>query len=282
MPFVTTTTPPSINPPIKVEFAGLMLLSGVTNTCEVGVHRWTSTHSFQVSLIVSKPPDPVSGAQYPPTMLRIFTGPLDDDFEIALRSITDPPAPDPADDFKAYAAAGAFTRDYATAASNPLDFRWALNLRGKHPEARRNKGAEPIIKLKTGVLYTPTLTLVDLEPKLIRNTTVEELYRFAADLAVAIQRPANTNVRLKWIEKGEERTLTLPRRVDPDGTKYVISVMNDPPMSVPETHDEIADYYKILTVGGALIPAAERWRLQYQQTFERTDEIPCMPGTLEP
>lgn len=278
MPFTRTTTEPSTTPLVTVKFAGLMLLEdGAGDTCAIGIHRWAPQHSFQVMLIVNKP-------QRPPTVIRLRSGPLEGPFVIRLDPVKSA-------DFKAYAANGAqldaegdLLRNVHNATNYPLDYRWRLNLRKLHPNAQRNEGANPIVQLETGVLYTPNLTPVNLDPKLVKeNGETQPLYRFAADLAAAIQPPANTTVQLEWRELGQLQVQPLPRsrNLDPAGTTYTVAFLNDPPLSAPKSHDEIAEYYKILTVGGDLIPPEHRWELTYA-TNVRTDEIPCMPGTLEP
>ncbi|HKO98902.1 MAG TPA: hypothetical protein VJU86_18015 [Pyrinomonadaceae bacterium] len=271
MPFTTTSTQPSINALVTVKFAGLMLLKpGPNDTCTVGVHRWASTHTFQVILVVHK-------RGRPPSFIRLLTGPLNDDFVIRLN-------PDHAGDFKAFAATpGTLEANNDNARDYPLDYRWRLNLKQFHPNADYNEGATPEVKLKTGVLYTSNLTPEDLDPKLVRPDVPLPLplKYFAADLAVAIQPPATSKVILEWRELGEPQGISLPRERDEEGTTYTVSLMNDPPISYPATHDELALYYKILMVGGQLIPIEQRWRMTYAYN-ERLDEIPCMPGTLEP
>ena len=277
MPFTRTATQPSTNPTVTLKFAGLMTLepSGA-DTCDVGIHRWAPTHTFQVVLIVNKPDRPL-------TVIRLRSGPLESNFMIRL---------DPGQaDFKAYAATpgDAIERNEANARDYPLDYRWALNLREYlHSEAQRNEGAAQIVQLKTGLLYTPNLTPVILKPELISlHPTMppapKPLYRFAADLAVAIQRPANTKIRLEWREMGQRQELFLPRDIDvvEPRTTYTVAFLNDPGLNAPASHDEITEYYKILSVRGQPIDPDDRWRLQYAPG-QRTDEIPCMPGTLEP
>lgn len=277
MPFTRTATQPLTNATVTLKFAGLMTLepSGA-DTCDVGIHRWAPTHTFQVMLIVNKPDRPL-------TVIRLRSGPLESNFVIRL----DPGQPD----FKAYAATSglAIDRNEANARDFPLDYRWAINLREYlHSEAQRNEGAEKTVQIKTGVLYTPNLTPVNLRPELISvHPTMppppKPLFRFAADLAVAIQRPANTRIRLEWREMGQRQVVLLPRDIDlvEPRTTYTVAFMNDPEVTTPLSHDEITEYYKILSVRGQPIDPDDRWRLQYANGL-RTDEIPCMPGTLEP
>jgi hypothetical protein len=254
-----------------VEFAGLLLLRPrANNTCEIGIHRWTATHMFQVMLIVNKP-------NRPSTLVRLIAGPLTGPLAIGLD-----PSPT-SGDFQAFAP----TPPPFVPTPNPSDniardYRWAINMYALNPYADYSDGARPVATLSTGVLYTANLTPQDLEPKLIRGILPPiPLYHISADLAAAIQPPANTNVKLEWSEFGESKSLVLPRRHDPPNTTYTISLINEPPMSSTPEHDELGLYYKVLVANGAPIPILEHWRLQYAYS-ERTDEIPCMPVLLEP
>ena len=59
MAFIRTTGVPSPNTTVTVSFAGLLALrSGPTESCEIGVHRFSSDHTFQVMLVVKKPNRP--------------------------------------------------------------------------------------------------------------------------------------------------------------------------------------------------------------------------------
>ena len=83
MPFNTTTTHPlTAAAKVTVEFKGLLLLKpDGNNGCEIGIHRFSSTHMFQVILIVRKP-------ERAPTLVRLVTGPLTRPFAI---NVTPPP-----------------------------------------------------------------------------------------------------------------------------------------------------------------------------------------------
>ena len=274
MPFRTTNVPPLMHPRVTVEFAGQMLLeAGVddtdtSRTCEVGVNRYVSTHTLNVILIVIRP-------DKPPTLIPLLKGHLTSPFTIRLD-------PDPGDgDFKVFApTADPFIRT-AAAGNDDLDYRWAVNIRSIHPTARRTEGAEPVAKLRTGVLYTPTLTRPGLDPRFEREGLPPiPLFRVAAELAASIVPPADKKVRCEWRDLGDPFSLTLPRDADPAGTIYTISFLNDPPLSAP-LHDELALYYRVLQAGGFPIDLADRFAMKYTSAI-RTDEIPCWPGTLYP
>jgi hypothetical protein len=268
MPFAITNIEPRTDAKVSVKFAGLLLLRPNGSTCEVGVNRFTTTHEFQVTLVIQKP-------NRPPTLIRLTTGPLTAPFNISAD-----PVP--------LAGFSVFEREPfdRSSSSHELDYRWALNLRDKHPDADYNEGAYPPVILNAGVLYTSTLTREGLEPQLNKPPEQDLLNRVAADLAVAIDLPCNGKVNLDWSELGAPQHLELPRENDPEGTIYTISLMNDPPLTSIVEHEELKLYYKVLqvptaTAGVAPIAENERWRLDVPDQ-SRTDEIPCLPIVFNP
>ena len=268
MPFSTTAIQPPTDAKVTVTIAGLFLLKPATgNTLEIGVHRFSRTHLFQVMLIVNKP-------SRPPRLIRLLSGPLTSNFEM----IVDPV---PASGVEVFAPTASFDRSDST--NNPLDYRWALNLKARagHDHVYFNEGATPIVKLNAGVIYTPNVTRSDLNLVLVSATEEEPLPAVAADLAAAVELPEGAKLRLKWEELGEEITLDLPRDPpDPEGTTYTVALVNDPAMSNPPAHDELDLYYKVLRSGGAPIGEETRYRLEVP-TPHKTDEIPCLPIVLE-
>ena len=268
MPFSTTDVKPRSDAKVTVTFAGLMLLRPAPdNTLEVGIHRFTRTHLFQVMLVVNKP-------NQPPRLIRLLTGPLTSDFEM----IVDPA---PATGIQGFAPKSNFDRNDAE--NDPLDYRWAVNLRSYdgHAQVDFNDGAKPIVKLNAGVLYTPNLTRPDLNMVLVSATAEEPVKAVAADLAAAIELPEGTMLRLKWSEMGDPQTEDLPRQGDPEGTTYTVALLNDPPLSTPAAHDELELYYKVLETPEGEIEQERRHRLEVL-TPHKTDEIPCLPVILEP
>ncbi len=270
MPFNTTTTHPlTAAAKVTVEFKGLLLLKpDGNNGCEIGIHRFSSTHMFQVILIVRKP-------ERAPTLVRLVTGPLTRPFAI---NVTPPPcmgvqafAPTPEP----------FDRSNPNRTNNNLDFRWAINMRTPHPNADFNDGAHPVATMNAGILYTPTLSRTSLDPRLVPAPTTADtpqirLRRFSANLAAAICLPADGQVDLSWEESGE---LKLPRPSDPEETTYTISLLNEPPAFGLSSHDELDLYYSVLQVNGEPI-LAPRYHLDLNLGNPSTDEIPCMPIVL--
>jgi len=273
MPFATTTTRPDTNARVTIKFAGLMLLKpGVRNSCEIGIHRLSDTHSFQAMVIVSKP-------DRAPSLIRLLTGPLTGSFGISITPTAATgatSAPDP--------GVQAFTPtttafDRSREDNDELDIRWALDMRQMQAsDVDFNAGARPIARLNTGILYTSNLTRRELNPELVRGTIRRPLHRFSADLAAAIHLPDRSRLELTWDEGGEPREFRLPRRVDrhdPE-TTYTVVLLNDPPITTAAAHDELAYYYEVLEHRGASISGPDRYTMAFT-SGPTTDEIPCMP-----
>lgn len=277
MDFQKTVNPPAVKPPVTLTFSGLMVLEpGPNNTCEVGVHRFNRDHLFQVMLIVNQPDEA-------PVLIPLLAGPLTAPFTVRL----DPdPNPD-GGDFIAFAPTpGAFVRNHA--ANHVKDFRWSINLIPLHPNVRTNRGAEPRIMLKTGVLYTPNLSHVSLAPRLVREGSPDiPLNQIAADLGVSIVPPDGTSVFLEWEDLGDVQRQRLPRvrnedgeeAADPPGTTYTVSFINYPPNLSDPSHDELAHYYRIMEENGTRILHNAQFSLAFA-SGARLDIAPCMPVTL--
>ncbi len=271
MPFNITNVRPPTNPRITIVFSGLTLIrSGPDNTCEVGVNRLSRNHILQVLLIVKRP-------NLPPLPIPLVGGHLTAPFLIRFE-----PDPTLAGNFLAFAPTPEpFIR--SAAANDPNDYRWAVNLRHaslQHPGVDFDDGARPIVTLKTGILYAPHLTHPELAPTLVRAGSPDiELNRMAVNLAAAIILDGRS-ILLKWRDMGEDRQILLPRPVDTDrNTTYTVFFINDPANLSAEPHDELAEMYKVLRVGGNEIGRLQRWSLQYA-AIRRTDEIPCLAGLL--
>lgn len=268
MQFAATNVEPSPNSKVTVTFAGLMLLRpGAYNTLEVGIHKFNRDHTFQVMLIVNKP-------QRPPRVIRLLAGPLFSDFEM----IVDQPG---AGIQKFVASEDEFDR--SNEENNPLDFRWSFNLQALpgHEQVDINDGAKPIAKLNSGVLYTPNLTRKGLDPRLVSGFDEFNLHQFSADLGASVELPAGAKMTLKWTELGEPQEIVLPRDPpDPDGTTYTVALLNDPVISDPPAHDELKEYYKVLTIENQEIPEDMQCRIVVPPNH-KSDEIPCLAGVLE-
>ena len=267
MPFATTTTRPATNARVTIKFAGLMLLKpGADNSCEIGIHRLSDTHSFQAMVIVSKP-------GRAPSLTRLLTGPLTGGFAMNVTA--------PRTRVQAFTPTSTpFDRSART--NDDLDFRWALDMRKmQQTDVDFNAGARPIATLNTGILYTSNLTSRELNPELVRGTERKALHRFSADLAAAVDLPDRSRLELSWDEGGEFREYRLPRRMDRDdpATTYTVVLLNDPPITTAAAHDELAYYYEVLEHRGLSIAGGDQYRMSFT-SGPTTDEIPCMPVTI--
>lgn len=268
MPFQTTSIAPPTRPKVTIAFAGLMVLRpGANNTCEVGIHRFNTSHETRVTLIVQRP-------NRPPTLLSLLQGPLQAPFEISLH-----PDPNPLmGDFSVFAPTPEpFVRNART--NHELDHRWSVNVRELHPRLELNAGAQPFVILRTGILYTPSLTLEGLSPKFVRRGSPPreiELHRIASNLAAAIITPDTKQVRLTWRDFGDLVQLELPRISDPGNTCYTVMFSNEPTKLKPEPHDEMMLYYRILDDSGVGVGVDQRLTLTYTSEDPVTDEVPCL------
>lgn len=279
MPFQTTATAPCANAKVTVVFSGLALFRpGADNTCEVGIHRFSTTHQTQVLLMINKP-------DKPPMVLPLLKGPLTSDFSIGLQIGGAPLA----NDFTVFAPTPEpFLRD--NAGNDKRDYRWLVNFKEHHPNVNLNNGAQPFVKLKTGVLFTPHLTRPELAPKLVPNdeevAEPVELHRIAASMAVAINPTGDAKVLLSWNDLGDKFERTLPRDTDAEEphTTYTVFVINDPPGLSTPTHSEMFLYYKVLEdqVTSKTLNEEQQFTLKFVTSQQRTDEIPCLEGRLDP
>lgn len=283
-PFLSTASPVNSFPLVAVEIAGQMLLqpgrddTEQSRTCEIGVNRFSPIHTLQVMLTIHKP-------NRRPLMVPLLKGHLTDDFVIRLGPDDHEPAdPEVRDgDFKVFAPTlDPFVRT-ADAGNSDFDYRWSLNLRspGIHPRATRGRGAEPLVKLRSGTLFSPDLTAEGFDPTLEREGSDPiRLFRVAPALVASIQPPEGSHVLLEWQDMGEPVRRMLPRIGDPENTRYTISFLNDPPANAP-VHEELSLYYKVLEEDGRPIPGHLRWRLTFDSGIG-SDLIPCLPVVMNP
>ena len=271
MPFTVTHERPKIDSTVTVKFAGLLLLQpNGDKILDVGINRQAPEHSFQVMLIVDKP-------HLPLTLLRLTSGPLTGDLKITHKS----------DD----AAFKVFTKDEnpfdpldPNGDNDPLDYRWALNMKDFHPGLKFNDGARPIATLNDGVLYTSNLCRPSIGPQLVTPGATppeKDLNRIASDLAASFD--LKKEVEISWEEAGKAKRFTIPRveTVDPPGTTYTIVVLNNPPATDPSPHDELAFYYLVLEDDAGSIPEGNHRKLIYKDP-SKSDEIPCLSVILNP
>ena len=282
-PFKPTATPLELQPKVTVEFAGQLILqpggddTEGSRTCEIGVNRFSRPHRLQVLLVVKEP-------GRAPTVIPLLEGPLTDDFMI--RRGPDPHVPpDPnarPGNFEVFApTADPFDRH--ASGNSPHDYRWSVNLRHpllEHPHITRTRGAEPVVKLRTGTLYSPNLLNTNFQPSLRRDTLTIPLVTIPPELAASIVLSPGEQVLLNWSNLGVADDLTLPRLGDHADTVYTVLILNDPPPGTPE-HEELSIYYRVLQDGGHPVPPHLQWRLSFG-SGGGTDRIPCLPIFLNP
>lgn len=277
MPFTPTTTPPKTDAKITVAVAGLMVLeSAAGDTCEIGIHRFDKDHTFQASLIVQKP-------NRPPRLIRLQTGIPTSDFTINLYTSTAFVG------VRAFVPTASFNRDDKV--DNLLDCRWGFNVRSlpNHANVKRGPGASPLVKLNTGILYTPTLSRPGQSIKQVCGSTSTNLNRVAADLAFAIDMPGDLTlptspkVMINWTNFGKPQDLVLPRPGEEGETTttYTLWLLNDPAVIDPTAHDELKLYYDVLEKNGGQVPNIEQCRLDIGAA-PKSDQIPCLPVLLDP
>jgi len=267
MAFTVTHTLPTINSKITVKFAGLVILRpNGANMCDIGIHRFNSTHLFQAFVIVDKP-------KLPPTLIRLTNGPLTAQFKIVADPVTT--------HFKV------FTRDDDpfdpnASGNDALDYRWAINMRDLNAGVDFNEGAQPIATLNDGILYTSNLSKDGLQPVLVQHGVEHPRKQIAADLSASINLPDGGTLNMTWGEAGDEKRFELPRLgFDPPNTTYTIILLNDPPAVAPSPHDELALFYKVLRISGSEVGENDQAQLIYKGAH-KLDEIPCPPVTLNP
>jgi hypothetical protein len=261
--FSSTTTPPTYDAKVTVRFTGLMLLkANANNGCDIGIHHAAANHLFQAMVIFNEP-------GRPPGVFRLISGPLSDQMAINVK-------PQPPTGVQAFRPdAVPFTRDDAV--NDPLDFRWAINLRTVYDDTIDfTPAATPIVTLNGGTLYTSRLSLVELDPKIVRDGVSTPLNRFSADLAAAI----DGKVEISWHEGSIVRKVQLPRKSDLPGTTYTIVLINEPPNHQAIPHDELSLYNDVLNI--SLDPSATPKFARLSTTSgPSTDEVPCMPVIID-
>lgn len=280
-PFKPTATPLELLPKVTVEFAGQLILQPGANdtadsrTCEIGINRFSRPHRLQVLLIVKEPGRAA-------TAIPLLEGPLTEDFIIRLGPDPHVP-PDPnarPGNFEVFApTADPFNRH--SSGNSPNDYRWSVNLRHpdlQHPDVTRARGAEPVVRLRTGTLYSPNLIDTDFNPTLERDNLSISLVTIPPELAASIVLSPEDHVRLEWSDLGVANEQILPRGEDHGDTVYTVLILNEPPPGTPE-HEELSLYYRVLQDGGIPVPPHLQWRLTFA-SGGGTDRIPCLPIVL--
>ncbi len=264
-------------PTVIVMFKGLMLLKPENDrSCTVGIHYNPSFfHELSITIEAQKP-DGTSELIGAP-----LRGQLEDTFTIEKTS-------------GSQGVFGFFPGNFSRASGDAQDLRWAIDL--QNPREFHDPGSFPLtwipgmvmpgIIMRDGVFYVsdrsdPTTLFVQR----VRAGDNLNLRRIGTVIAASIPVQGTEKVRLSWRQGGTARTLEVPRPVaqDPVGTVYSVSIRNEPlSIGTGTTHDEVAEYYRVLTRNGNLILPNERFKLEMVQlnSFD-SDRIPCMSVFLE-
>jgi hypothetical protein len=294
MPFTPTDTMPD-DPDVKIFFSGLMILKPVDNDmCEVFVHSSAPRHFLTIEVrrkqegrpdeimmrhvgpLAFVPTDQDGGTSLHGMQIKKVTG---NGPATGIRSFVPNAAqPDGAPDGLALAI-DLQRNDFHN--GNPVVGNLGatmFRLLDIDP-----LGGRPSILLSNGVLYTAAKTRPDVEIKLTdaAGNNIRDLAPFASLIGAAIALEEGTHVEIRWRQQGEPKTLSLNR--DP-GMRYEIYIVNDPLFesddinpAVDPTHDELQEYYKILT----RVPTDRQFRLEVTLPQDAppprgTTRAPCM------
>lgn len=274
MPFQPTTTPPGDQ--ITVLFKGLLVLSTLADgSCEIGVDRITDDHFLIIEIRRRTGGD---------RLVMRHAGPLTRDFVLRV----DPPLNPNPGVFAFQADTRPFNR--ASATNDPQDFRWKIDLHDRdffHPPDTLQKSVpelSPRVLVSNGTFFTFKLTrripAFSIPPGI--GTPAKDLQRLAAVIGAGIQLDDLHVLRVEGDDVPNPLSLPIPG--DPAGTKYEVSILNEPPaIGTPSDADELSRYYDVLRQkpAGTTVPPGQRFKIQ-PSPFRRTDEIPCMPTVLGP
>jgi hypothetical protein len=282
MPFQFTTTLPSDQ--ITVLFKGLIVLSALADgTCEAGVDRITDDHFLIVEIRAR------NAAANTDSLVMRHAGPLTRDFTLRI----DPPlgpSPNPAV-FAFQTDNGRFNRSRnPTNPAEAQDFRWKIDLHDQdlfHPPNTLQTfpaALTPRVTISNGTFYTFRVTdsipAESVSP--VAGTGPKPIHRLAAVIGARI--PLDDQHLLRVEGDDVPTPLLLPRPGDQPGTKYEISILNEPPaIGTPPDPDELDRYYQALRrqTAGTIVPPAQRFKIR-PNIAVKTDEIPCMPIVLGP
>jgi hypothetical protein len=265
---------------VGVIFRGLLLIrpDAEGTSCDIGVHRRAIDHYLTIA-ITGKPP---SGDDF---VIDFHAGPLNGR-HFSMR--VDPPT---GDGVFAYAPTTP-PLDRSNDRNDEYDLQWAIDLQSSefHGEPLEVDlvATSPGIEMWDGVFYT-VLKTDESDVSLVRHTPDGrpfDMHSIAHVIGASIAIRAGESLVIEWHESDVPRSLRLPRPGDLANTKYEIYIRNDPPGFATEAeHDELEQYYRVLTKAGGTIGVGDRFRLETRgEKLLTTDRIPCMPilvGGLE-
>lgn len=264
---------------ITVLFKGLVVLSALADgTCEAGIHRLTDDHFLIIEIRAR--------TANSDTLVMRHAGPLTREFSLKV----DPPLNPTPGVFAFQPITAPFDRSKDPAAPNDfLDFRWKIDLHDPdffHPPNTLQTfplALTPRLTISNGTFFTFKLTdkikAQSVSP--VAGTSPKDLNRLAAVIGARIE----LNGTVLRVEGDDvPNPLILPRPGDQVGTKYEISILNEPlAIGTQPDPDELSRYYDVLRQkpGGAVVPSGQRFKIDPKSNL-RTDEIPCMPVVLGP
>lgn len=263
---------------ITVLFKGLVVLSALADgTCEAGIHRLTDDHFLIIEIRAR--------TANSDTLVMRHAGPLTRNFTLNV----DPPLSPSPGVFAFQTDSAPFDRSKTPTLNEFQDFRWKIDLHDPdffHPPNTLQTfplALSPRVLISNGTFYTFKLTnripAQSVSP--VAGTSPKDLNRLAAVIGARIE----LNGTVLHVEGDDVPSpLILPRPGDQVGTKYEISILNEPlAIGTQPDLDELGRYYNVLRQkpAGTIVPSGQRFKIDPKIAL-KTDEIPCMPVVLGP
>ena len=278
MPFKAIEKLPEEPPSVRILLTGQLILrpNETSETCEVFVNRSAPNHHLTVEVRekTAGQPDVILMRHYGP-LGYLTEGSRVEGMEI-LRQPADETA-EPVSKVEQY-------RGPATDYGEALDLAIDLSTKGFHGGKKLlidHECARPSIMIRDGIFHTAAKTSKDIKAHLMFNERpIRELQAFASVIGANIHLNDGESLILSWREMAVPRTLALKK--PPQDVSYEIYIINDPLYDDPRearSHDELAEYYKVLPS----INTSERLAVEVkvQSTAAAltrgSAKAPCMP-----
>ncbi len=271
MPFTQVQAMPNKPPTVRIFMTGQLMLqpNAESSACEVLVNRSAPNHHLTIEVREKRndQPDEIMMRHYGPLAFR-ETEPIDG--LLISRH--------PAGSVSMYTGKWSKFGDALTA---------AIDLRSEEFHASNElsidlQATRPSIMIEDGIFHTAARTSDKLKMKLTKGKEQRDMPSFATLIGANIYLEENEALNLSWREMGIKKALSLTK--SKEGATYEIYIINDPLFENAEaakTHDELAEYYKVLPT----VPTHERLKLdvEFPETAapapapRGTSRIPCMP-----
>jgi len=284
MPFTQVQEMPNTPPTVRIFLTGQLMLQpdAESKSCEVFVNRSAPNHHLTVEVREKRPgqPDAILMRHHGPLEFRepdvqpVVEGLLIK--RIALSQATG--ELEPAGSIGMYTGA-------ATPFGEALNLAIDLRSEGFHPSNAMTvdfDAARPSILIQDGTFHTAfKFSPDDVEVKLVRaGENPRTLEPFASLIGVNIYLNEGEFIVMNWRELGLSRTLSMTKP-KVEGTTYEVYIINDPLYENEEdlkSHDELAEYYKVLPS----VPTEDRFKMavefkQPETSHKGTSKSPCMP-----